>query len=289
MRALVGFGGGRNGSFPMGVLNGDLLGKSWDAYYGTSTSAICLAAIAHVGLKQTTDIWNGIKGTSDIYGSRGIGIPGLDNVIDAIGTGVDLATGGGGGRYNHKPLEALIVKNIVGKPTVPVTVNRVSLATRRQQMVTANPSGVYVNSNLEDPVTDLPGFQQAVLSSAMTPGLVDLVAGKWADGGVREMGLVEKAIADGHTDITILLCDMYSDGSTAPTPVGNGIDTVLRALSCLTNQEMLDDIAVGLGNPNIHVTIYAPLVDLGDPADFDPKAIASNMALGMTAKPIIVK
>src|SRR5581483_2332040 len=170
MKAIVLSGGGSKGAFEVGVLK-QLLGSGLkpDGFYGTSVGALSAAAVAFGGLDPLVQTWLSIKGRSDIYGSKdSLGIPANEMA--------DLFLGGGCGVYNSKPLQGLIAKLITGKPRMPVTVCRVSLVTSEKQFIKATP---------DDP--QLPLFQKAVLSSATTPVLVDLVDDEWGDGGLRDI------------------------------------------------------------------------------------------------------
>lgn len=272
MNAIVLSGGGSKGAFEAGVLKQlAAAGMKPDALYGTSAGALNVAAFSFAGLDKLVETWLNLKGTSDIYASKDqLGIP--------VNEMADLFLGGGCGIYSSKPLQGLIEKLITGKPAVPVTVCRVSLCTSEKQFITATPS----NPNL-------PLFQKAVLASASTPILVDLVDDEWGDGGLRDITPVRKAFIDGCQDVTVVLCDPYEQNMALGGKVGNVIDTITRTVSCSVQQIFWDDIQDAIHTPGVHLTVYAPSQPLGDPTKFDPALIRQWMALGEQAKPVYRK
>lgn len=268
MKAVVLSGGGSKGAFEVGVLR-QLAGEGLnpDALYGTSVGALNASALAFCGLDRFTQTWLDLKDTSSVYGHKdALGVP--------INELADLFLGGGCGVYNSKPLQALIQRLITGKPSVPVTVCRVSLRTSQKQFVTATP---------DNPSLGL--FQKAVLSSASTPVLVDLVDDEWADGGLRDITPVRRAILDGATEVTVILCDPFTENIDLGGKVGDIIDTATRTVSCVIQQVFWDDIQTAIHAPGIHLTVFAPEIPLGDPAQFNPSLIREWIALGERARP----
>lgn len=269
MKAIVLSGGGSKGAFEVGVLK-QVLGGGWkpDALYGTSAGALNVSGLAFCGLDKLVQTWLNIKGNSDIYASKdSLGIP--------VNELADLFLGGGCGIYSSKPLQNLIDRLLTGSPSLPVTVCRVSLVTSEKQFVTATPS----NPNL-------PLFRKAVLSSATTPVLVDLVDDEWADGGLRDITPVRKAVQDGARDLTVVLCDPFQADLLLGGKVGNVIDTITRTIECAVQQVFWDDIQDALHMPEVRLTVYAPPRPLGDSSKFDPALIRQWMALGEQAKPV---
>lgn len=272
MNAIVLSGGGSKGAFEVGVLK-QLAGGGTkpDALYGTSAGALNAAGFAFAGLEKLVETWLNLKGTSDIYASKDqLGLP--------VNEMADLFLGGGCGIYSSKPLQNLIEKLITGKPTLPVTVCRVSLCSSEKQFISATPSN-----------TNLPIFQKAVLSSASVPILVDLVDDEWGDGGLRDITPVRKAFQDGCQDVTVVLCDPYRENMALGGKVGNVIDTITRTVSCTVQQVFWDDIQNAVRTPGVQLTVYAPSQPLGDSAKFDPGLIRQWMALGEQAKPVYRK
>lgn len=284
MRALCLFGGGRNGSFEDGVLNGpQLAGAKYDIVGGVSTGAIGAAMLACLGLKGMDQRWVAITGTGCIYGNKDtLGIP-VNEVADMI-------FGGGCGIYNHGPIQALIEKWIVPPLSLDCAVEYVDLGPGGgKQIVVAHLDGTFTG------VPELPkgfawkDFQKAVLASAMTPGLVDGVDGHMFDGGCMEMGPVEFLIKSGATEIDMILCDPYTPKLGFVGNPGDALGTVLRALQAVLHSEMLADVQVAIDAEHVNFKLFAPSTDLGDAANFDPKAIETNRALGAAAFPILAR
>ncbi|HJT25585.1 MAG TPA: hypothetical protein VJ873_13505, partial [bacterium] len=238
---------------------------------GTSVGALNAAAYSFVGLEKLVETWMGLKGTSDIYAPKDdLGLP--------VNEMADLFLGGGCGIYSSKPLQNLIEKLITGKPSLPVTVCRVSLCTSEKQFISATPSK-----------PNLPLFQKAVLSSASVPILVDLVDDEWGDGGLRDITPVRKAFSDGCLEVTVVLCDPYQQNMDLGGKVGNVIDTITRTVTCTVQQVFWDDIQDAVHTPGVGLTVYAPPKPLGDSTKFDPALIRQWMALGEQAKPVYRK
>lgn len=272
--AFVCSGGGAKGSFEVGVLK-QLTDKGIvpDVLYGTSTGALNAAGYAFVGIDELLKVWRAIKGTKDIMVRRFL-----------LFIPIYLLFGKGKGVFSMKPLEKLINKllNIKQRPENAV-VCRVSLKTSAKNYVdTFDMSTVDTRNN----------FRRAVLASASTPMMNDVVDGEWVDGGVRQIVPLSKAIKDGATDIYIILGEPYSELVPLPGEIGNVVDVFNRTIASMVQEMFWQDIRRcatynknGIGR-RINLTVFAPDVSLIDADDFNPAKIEASIQQGLKATPV---
>jgi len=272
--AFVLSGGGANGDFEVGVLQ-QLTEKGIkpDALYGTSTGALNAAGYSFAGMAGLLATWQSIKGFSDIFGSK--------NWFSLV---LDLLFGKGKGIYTTAPLMGLVKKMVVGNPKIPVTITMVNMRTGALEFVGAAPF-----SMKNGPIT----FQESVVASATTPVLNDLFNGVWADGGLRDIAPLRKAIDEGADNIYLILASPFTENQPFDTDPGNVVDTLQKTLGTLVHQIFWSDVNTCIHKNNdpakkkISLTVYAPLTPLPDPSNFDPAVIQAGIELGYKATPVI--
>lgn len=269
-------GGGAKGSFEIGVIK-QLTDKGIkpDALYGTSTGALNAAGYSFIGVDKLLGVWRGIKNNNDIMTIRPwFLLP------------FYLLLGKGKGVYSMAPLQKKIEQ--LFQPCLRETeavVCRVSLI---------NSAKDYVSSKNIQNDADLENFRQAVLASASTPILNDVVGGQWVDGGVRQIVPLSRAINDGATDIYVILGEPYDKNIDFGSPVGNVIDVFNRTIGSMVQEMFWKDIHTcaaynhaGIGN-KINLTVYAPSVSLIGADEFDPTKIEASIQQGLKAEPVFI-
>lgn len=275
--AFVCSGGGAKGSFEVGVLK-QLADKGIvpDVLYGTSTGALNSAGYAFVGIDQLMKVWLGIRSTKDIMVQRPWFL--LPFYLFLLkGKGVS----------SMDPLEKKIKQMIQGQPKKECNVCMVSLRTSKKIFIKAEPG------MSEDQLKD---FQEAVLASASTPILNDVVDKEYVDGGVRQITPLSPAIKDGATDIYVILAEPYSPDVQFSGEIGNVIDVFNRTIGCMVQEMFWQDIKmcsrmnklskINKGLRKINFTIYAPDKSLIDAGDFDPVKIEASVRQGLNAVPV---
>ena len=265
-------GGGVKGSFQVGVLH-QLLSKGIvpDAIYGTSAGAINACSIAYLGADKAVDYWLSIKGRGDALYPTGIAW--LWNFWRLLGVWND-------GIYSTKPLRKIITSVVKSNPNP--TLEAISC------FVDLTNGKVGYTSNKSSP----DAYIDSVISSATIPMIMETNQLR-VDGGVREQTPVTKAIADGATEIYVILCNPY-----VPDPLGvwshnalffKWFDTLNRAVDDVMCHEIfLTDLEECLENKDVKFHVYAPDRLWMGTIEFDPTKIKAAIAAGKTAVPIIL-
>lgn len=270
MRVFVLSGGGAKGSFEVGVLK-QLADKDIipDSIFGTSTGALNAAGYSFIGIDNLLKVWREIKSTSDIMVQRPwFLLP------------ICLLLMNGKGVYSMKPLEKLLDKILLPSILhIEAVVCRVSLITSAKD---------YVSTADLETIEDLKAFRRAVLASASTPIMNDIVDGEWVDGGVRQITPLQKAIDSGADDITVILAEPYSPSVFFPNKVGNVLDVFNRTIACMVQEMFWMDIHNFQDkNPGLKLTVYAPNISLIEADNFDPAKIEASIQQGLKASPVL--
>lgn len=268
--AFVLSGGGAKGSFQVGVLTQlAQQGIIPDALYGTSTGALNSCGYSYLGINGLLQMWRGIKSNKDIM----VQYPWF--LLPFY-----LAFGKGKGVYSMKPLEkkiqAIVTQN---EPKINATVCRVSLKTSAKSYVSVGP-GQPKDEN----------FARAVLASASTPLLNDVVDGEWVDGGVRQITPLEPAVDSGATEIYVILAEPFVENIPLGGSVGNAVDVLNRSIACMVQEMFWQDIqSFEEYKSGAKLIVYAPDKSLIDTDDFDPVQIEASIQQGLSATPVLQK
>lgn len=271
-------GGGAKGSFEAGVLKQLALnGIIPNAIYGTSTGAMNSAGYAFVGIENLLKVWRGIKSINDVMKQRFfLFLPYYLLITKQKGV------------YSMDPLanklEDIISAKNLDTTDIESVVCRVSLKTSKKDYVSSN--------NIHKSPTGLSDFRTAVLASASTPIMNDVVDGEWVDGGVRAIAPLAQAIKDGATDIYVIMGEPYSPDCIFTGEVGNVIDVFNRTIGSMVQEMLWDDIHQcdiynknGIGR-KIKLTVYAPDVSLIGADEFDPVKIEASIQQGLKCDPV---
>lgn len=258
--AVVMSGGGAKGAFEVGVLSRLIeCGELPDAVYGTSVGALNAAGYAFSGIQALLDMWLSIKGKGDILSG---------NWISALWSD---------GLYSMNPLKKKIDQIVKGSPICPATVCATDLI---------EGSIIYARNFQE-----LSHFKSMVLASACIPFVMQPVAGRYVDGGVREQTPLKQAIRDGHDKITVILCNPLTESPTDkwkrswPYFLSAG----LRTVDMLTHEVFLNDIEKCLfynkvpQKKVIDLKYYAPERELYDTLEFEPTKLRAAIEKGRNA------
>lgn len=262
MKALVLAGGGAKGAFQVGVLQRlEESGVRFDSVYGTSTGALNTIGYSFGGVPEMTKIWQGIRGPKDIIRLNWY------NLLWSRGA------------YSTKPLRSIIEGHLkrFPKPRCQAWVCYVDF----------RDGGLYYRGSHETE------FSDAVLASASIPFALEPVQDFFVDGGVRETAPLKRAIDDGASEITVILCQPWNKNPDFWTPerpylISYGI----RAIDVMTHEILVNDIERCIrdnsraGKKRIKLTLYAPDRTPMSALDFDPKKIAATIDLGRSASPV---
>jgi predicted acylesterase/phospholipase RssA len=233
----------------------------FDAAYGTSSGAINCTLFSYLGPLGLVAQWQTIKSIDDVF---------------QLNDPVDLRPA----IYNNSPLLAKATSIVSArKPAIPVTVTVTDL----EKFVS-----IYTQSSAPASV-----FAKAVADSATIPILVcDPETLNLVDGGVLADLPLERALADGHTDITVMLADPFCESYSAGYGDVDAFDTVLNTLVRLLDKafhiQNWNAVQKHLGQAKF--TIYAPKseTEFGNPLDFSQANINAGLWAGMATKPIVL-
>jgi len=294
MKTILCAGGGSKIGFIAGVLNQlAKAGTPVDSLDGVSAGAISVASVAHApdfltGTETLIKMLDSINQNSDVYVPKDSNVFGLPlNMV------ADLTLGHGCGIFNNSPLWNKIKTEIPEvNPWCKVGVVRTSLRTGLPQRVVRDISGGITYSTLERAATEVTGwlgYLWAVLSSTSIEIVWDLVFGLWGDGGNTCVTPVQYALDDGATDIIIILTGPFEQGMPPlANPPGPAWDTLMRAAEFELQNLFWKDLQIALAS-DAALTVYAPLMDLGDPLSFNGAKIKSQIALGQAAVPVFTR
>jgi len=282
-RGLVLSGGGAKGAWQVGALQRLVEGDAaYGVVTGTSVGALNAAALAQYRVGEEAKavaglraLWLGIRGNRSIYKRWWWGLLGRLPVV------LPSWLGGKTSMYSTDPLWNLIVKNLD-----PIAV----LASGRELRVGA--VDLITGSSHQWDQGDVFELRHAVLASAAVPVAfppVPIGYGLYTDDGVREVTPVESAILAGATEIDVLMC---SPSTPEPSRPRTGVDVGIRSLEAaifeieywdLKVVELYNRLAKTGSAPDkaeIKVRVLRPKSSLGDPLDFSPSSIRTNMKRG---------
>jgi NTE family protein len=286
MKAFVLSGGGALGAFEVGVLNQlDKKGIKADLVLGTSTGALNATGYSFKGLDFLTKMWEGIKGSEDVFKNRGW----------LLGP-IYMLFGNGKGLNSSEPLVDKINQTIDCPPSIPVGVCKVSLKTTAAEYVYAKP-GEWPKSE-----KDYTLMRKATLASTTTPIYNDVVDNEWVDGGLRHIAPLGEAIRQGADEIYVILCEQYQENQKPnyDGKIGNVLKVAGYTVNTMVQGVLWNDVKVcqkinsliGVtdvkinGYKRIKLHVYAPLKSIGDSADFSPKHISDLINYGYTINPV---
>ncbi len=284
MDTLIASGGGERIYLELGYLMGPLKGQVPKRAYGSSAGALIISIFAAQGIDVAHDVLMGIRNTSQIFITKN---PAAD-IGDEIFRNFPGLTAYG-------PLLALIQKYIVGKPSFPVTILRTNFENGKVQYVTWNTDGSFTTEGDDSTrIVNIMGFQGALCSSCINGGATDayldytngqnLPGVPYIDGGYSDLIPTPKAIADGCTDLTILMTGLFSD----PALNNKGGDLVAGiedGYSIFVHRVMRDDIMTAINNPNVTTVVYE-MEPVGSSSVFDDADDLANYNLGLSAQAV---
>lgn len=259
-KALVVSGDAARGCFQGGVLS-QLEARDFDAIYGTSSGAINAVLFSYLNFREIEAAWKGISGISDLYEFNW------------------LACLWRAAIFNNTPIVERIERILkTHRPVLPVTVSTTNLRTGELR---------YWNNLDEEPEM----FAQAVASSASLPGLCCSLHDEFmSDGSLRARIPIIQAVADGHTDITLLVADCYPDPyrTQALNFWPGAVASLWRTADIMFKAAQFEVVNAVL--PQLDkLTVYAPEEPLKmSYLGFDPADIARNFHLGRLAEPLVI-
>ena len=272
------FGGGAFIALHAGYHSGPMKDIKFDEVLGVSAGSLWSCIYAFMGIDKGLEVLGTIKQTSDIFVSKDV----LAQSGDLLFRAYD------GFMMGYSPLQALIKKYIVGRPSIPVTVSRVNLDTGYHQHITALPDGTFQTDNNDLPVKTLEDFQDAVLCSCLTYPIVDAFIDRngdgWIDGGFREAGPVKAALLDGATELHVCLTGPFSENPNLPRG-GDPITGITKAMLIMANQNMVNDVDEVLERTDINSYFYTAN-PMGTSTNFNPLDIQANIKIGQAVQPI---
>ena len=257
-------GGGGRGCFEIGAVKYILeSGIKPDAYYGTSVGALNSMALGLKGIEYAEKVWDDVAGSGDILNLNFIfGLPFQD------------------GLYNTKALRDKL-DAVVESVTTPLA----------EVVVCYNDTldgSIQYKSSIDTPIKDMAKWAQA---SASMPVIMNLVDGRYCDGGVRQVTPLKKAIADGADRIIVVLASPITQnlpGSWTPT-FPKLLSVALRTADILVHQVFLTDLKSCTlknsipGYKRVELITIAPAAELADTLDFSAARIQADKIAGYEA------
>lgn len=278
MKALVLSGGGSHGAFQVGVIKRLVeLGRRWDAVYGVSVGAINAlhmamfnSADAPAAAQTLEEFWLAIRGNGDVYQGWPFGMVDVVDILMKKGS-----------IYDTSPLERFIRARFDAKKFAESNVNMAvgTVSLRSGQIVYADKK--------------TPGdIVKWVMGSAAFPGAfepIEIDGDRFVDGGIRHTTPIAKAIADGATEMDVVICDPQT-GETAPwdvTQAGSAVKVGIRAADIMANQVLitdqyvLDQHLLSAADSGFTFRTYSPFAPWTvDSMTFDPAAIRQMIDVG---------
>lgn len=257
--AVVLSGGGAKGGFEVGALRRIVQDRSPAAYYGTSVGALNAVTMALHGINRLEEEWRSIRGQEDVIEAK-----------------FPLALPWSTGLYTMKPLRDRILRTIHSGSGVPLARGVVCYCDMETGAV------------LYDEVRNWQTIARSAEASACIPVAMELVEGRFADGGLREQTPLRIAIDEGADEIIVVLCNpvrnLLDAGWKPKFP--HLLSTAMRAADIMAHEIFLNDLKVCRkkntleGYKQITLKVIAPEIQLADTLDFSPARIASDMQYG---------
>jgi len=277
--AIVNAGGGSKGSYQIGVNKKihDSLPHPPHLYVGTSTGANNAVGMAFNGVNHTVDVWRNIKGRSDIFKEAS-----KWQIAANVLFGKELD-----GLNDPTPLYNMVLNNIQNRVLqTEAIITKVSMRDGSLHYVTASEA-----KSKEE-------LAMNVVSSSAVPAHTNLVDYNWADGGVREITPLKKAIRFGCNVIFVVLTNPWVENPIKEMDIAKLpkrlrlLKIVLRAIEILAHEVFLGDLRECIkcnSDPTkkkIRLCVFAPSQPLHDSDEFDPSVLNDAIDKGLNETPI---
>jgi NTE family protein len=220
--AIVLSGGGAKGAFQVGVLD-ELItnrGVKVDIAVGTSTGSIQALAVAQDDIPRLLQMWLSLKGNSDIYVKRPLGVAGGILGADSI--------------YDAKGLRKLLRQN-ADDAKLRSTGKKLRLGVVNLQ------TGEF--RSIDESV---PGIHNWVYASCAMPVFFDPLktsdGAQWVDGGVRDVTPLGTALELNPRGVIVVRASAKARASV-PKSYENLIEIGLRAVDILQKEVSANDLA----------------------------------------------
>lgn len=219
--AIVLSGGGAKGAFQVGVLD-ELItnrGVKIDIAIGTSTGSIQALAVAQDDIPKLIDLWLGLKGSSDIYTKRPLGLAGAILGEDSI--------------YQARGLKRLLKENADDA--------RLRSTGKKLRLGVVN-LGTGEFRTIDESV---PQIHNWVYASCAMPVFFDPLTtsdgAQWVDGGVRDVTPLGTALELNPRGVIVVRASARPKPST-PKTYNNLIEIGLRAVDILQKEVSANDL-----------------------------------------------
>lgn len=270
MRVLILSGGGSHGAFQVGVIKRLVqLGRRWDAVFGVSVGALNALHVAmHApseqddGARSLEAFWLAIRGNDDVYKGWPLGMVDLVDILMVKGS-----------IYDTSPLENFIRQRFdaskLAKSGVKLFMGAVGLGSGQI---------VWGTESSPDPV------KWAMASSAFPTAFEPIVIDgeHYVDGGLRHTTPIAKAIAEGATELDVVIADPQT-GEASPwdaSQAGSAVKVGMRAAAIMANQVFVTDQDALTGYRGI-AKVYSPYAPWTvDSLTFDPVEIRHQIDVG---------
>jgi NTE family protein len=220
--AVVLSGGGAKGAFQVGVLD-ELItnrGVKVDIAVGTSTGSIQALAVAQDDIPKLLQTWLGLRGSSDIYSKKPLGIAGGVIGADSI--------------YDAKALKKLLKQNAddsklrsTGKK---LRLGVVNLGTGEFRSIDERTQGIH---NWVYASCAMPVFFDPLTTSD---------GGQWVDGGVRDVTPLGTALELNPRGVIVIRAGAKPKPAVQKS-YGNLIEIGLRAVDILQKEVSANDLS----------------------------------------------
>lgn len=266
-RALVLGGGGAYGAWQAGVIAALAdAGCRWTAIYGASIGAVNGAFLASTALEHQHDQtkllayrWSKIT-NRDIYRTS------WRTIFDMAFSTLPLSAAPSLSEGNR--LHSFIHKYVAKKAALPFAFTVTDLE--------AGDSVVVRGENSDD-------MRPWVAASCSIPVLFPPVVIKhrrYVDGGTLDNDPIDVALADGHTDIDVVLCSAFPRRWTEARQLSL-LDTAYLAVRDVMGAHSVASVEAAKEGHGASVQVYAPPEDLGGSLlNFDPQATTAWLKKG---------
>lgn len=265
--AVVLSGGGAKGGFEVGALRRIVETFEPNVYYGTSVGALNAVTMALHGIDRLEQEWRSIKSQDDIITLK-----------------FPLTLPWSTGLYSMRPLRERI-ERMIGEATAPLAEGVVCYCDMLEGSVKY------------DTTYHWESIRKTTEASACIPVAMELVDGRYADGGLREQTPLRIAIDEGADEIIVVLCNPLTTnlGVMWEPKFPKLLSTAMRAADVMSHEIFLNDMKVCrmknrvAGYRQIKLTVIAPERPLKDTLDFSSERIKSDMDYGyLVASAVLV-
>lgn len=224
--AVVLSGGGAKGAFQVGVLD-ELISKRKvkpKIVVGTSTGAIQALGVAQNDVPGLVAQWMGLKGNSDIYTKRPLGVGGALLGEKAIYNAAPL----------KKMLKAFADDDKVKRSKIELRLGVVNLGTGLFRTIDQKVPGLH---NWVYASCAMPLFFDPLLTRAS-----DGTEEQWVDGGVRDVTPLGTALDFNPRGVIVIRASPKAEVGAVRT-YGNLVDIALRAVAIQQSEVSMNDLA----------------------------------------------